>query len=73
MSINLEYFDGKNWISASDSPWHSEQMAWVSLGGDDFNYRTVDASTGEVLTDKSNQLKRVECEGVGDNNGFFEL
>lgn len=27
-------------------------IAWVSLGGDDYNYRTIDEN-GNVLTDKS--------------------
>jgi len=50
--IQIEYFDGKDWIPAGD-PWHSEHIAWISLGGDDYNYRTVDTETGKVLTDKS--------------------
>lgn len=35
-------------------------MAWISLGGDDSNYRTVDADTGKVLTDKSEQNGKSE-------------
>ena len=50
--VQLEYFNGKAWISAG-KPWHSEQIAWISLGDDYFNYRTVETSTGKVLTDKS--------------------
>ena len=50
--IKLEYFNGNEWVSAGDT-WHSEAMAWISLGGDDYNYRTVDNETGEVLNDKS--------------------
>lgn len=51
--VNLEYLDGDEWVSAYPRPFYSETMAWLSLGGDDFNYRTVDDETGEVLTDKS--------------------
>lgn len=49
--INLEYWNGGQWVYVSE--WTIEPMAWISLGGDDFNYRTVDAETGKVLTDKS--------------------
>lgn len=48
--IELQYFTGTEWITVST--WAAEWMAWVSLGGDDCNYRTLD-ETGEVLTDKS--------------------
>lgn len=51
--ITLEYFDGEKWIYAS-GPWINETLAWVSLGGDDYNYRTVDEN-GKVLTDKSKE------------------
>ena len=48
--ITLEYWNGKEWVKTGT--WANEWMAWVSLGGDDFNYRTVDEN-GKVLTDKS--------------------
>ena len=48
--IKLQYFNGKEWVDCGE--WANEQIAWISLGGDDMNYRTVDAS-GKVLTDKS--------------------
>ncbi len=48
--IKLQYFNGTEWITVST--WASEWMAWVSLGGDDYNYRTIDEN-GKVLTDKS--------------------
>ena len=51
MSIELEYFNGEEWVECST--WQSEHLAWISLGGDDFNYRTVDNTTGKILTDKS--------------------
>jgi expansin (peptidoglycan-binding protein) len=50
--ITLEYFDGKKWVFVSK--WYREDLAWVSLGGDDYNYRTVDEK-GNVLTDKSKE------------------
>lgn len=49
--ITLEYFNGTKWVKVST--WATEAMAWISLGGDDYNYRTVDEK-GTVLTDKSN-------------------
>jgi len=51
-TYNLEYFNGNEWVYAG-GPWQNEAMIWVSLGGDDVNYRTVDNITGEVVTDKS--------------------
>lgn len=48
--VQLQYFNGKEWVDVST--WQNEAMAWISLGGDDFNYRTVD-STGKVLTSKA--------------------
>lgn len=48
--ITLEYFNGKKWVVCGQ--FHNEDFAWISLGGDNANYRTVDAS-GKVLTDKS--------------------
>jgi hypothetical protein len=48
--IRLEYFNGTEWILVDE--WVNEKLAWVSLGGDDFNYRTVDEN-GVILTDKS--------------------
>ena len=50
--IQLQYFNGKKWIDVGE-PWNNEFIAWISLGGDDLNYRTIDAETGKVLTDKS--------------------
>lgn len=50
--IELQYFDGTKWETVST--WHNEMLAWVSLGDDNFNYRTVDEN-GKVLTDKSKQ------------------
>ena len=50
--VNIEYFNGNEWVSAGGS-FGNEAVAWMSLGGDDYNYRTVDSETGAVLTDKS--------------------
>lgn len=49
--VKIEYFNGKEWVPAG-GPFGNEAFAWVSLGGDDLNYRTVDEN-GKVLTDKS--------------------
>lgn len=48
--ITLQYFNGIKWVYCGE--WTCETMAWISLGGDDKDYRTLDAN-GEVLTDKS--------------------
>ena len=50
--IELQYFNGTEWVKVSE--WTQEYLAWVSLGGDNYNYRTVDEN-GKVLTDKSKQ------------------
>ncbi len=47
--IKLEYFDGVNWVFVSE--WPNEKLAWISLGGDDYNYRTIDEN-GTTLTTK---------------------
>ena len=49
--VTLQYFDGAEWIICGE--FHNEQIAWMSLGDDNFGYRTVDKGTGKVLTDKS--------------------
>lgn len=48
--IELQYFNGKEWVYVSE--WISEHLAWISLGSDNYNYRTVDQD-GNVLTDNS--------------------
>lgn len=49
--VYLQYFNGTSWVSAG-GPFGNEMIAWISLGSDNHNYRTV-TQTGEVLTDKS--------------------
>lgn len=49
--ITLQYLSRGKWIDVG--VFGNERIAWISLGGDDFNYRTVDKELGKVLTDKS--------------------
>lgn len=49
--VDLEYFNGTEWVKTGS--FGGENIAWWSLGGDDHNYRTVNAETGAVLTDRS--------------------
>jgi hypothetical protein len=42
----LEYFDGKKWTLVGT--WENPHLAWISLGGDNYNYRVV-AEDGTVL------------------------
>ena len=58
--IGLEYWDGEEWVIAG-GPFYNEEMAWVSLGGDDVNYRTVTFPPGGkvVLTDKREEVEDV--------------
>ena len=55
--VTLQWFDGQKWVDTET--WQNETLAWVSLGGDDYNYRTVDEN-GKVLTDKSKQSFETE-------------
>lgn len=48
--VKLQYYCENKQVDVSE--WTNEAMAWISLGGDDFNYRTIDRN-GKVLTDKS--------------------
>lgn len=49
-TVILQYWNGKTWQQCGQ-PFFNERNAWLSLGGDDSNYRTID-SGGNVLTDK---------------------
>lgn len=42
----LEYFNGKEWTHVSE--WANGNMAWISLGGDTYNYRLLDPN-GKVI------------------------
>ena len=48
--VKLQFFNGSEWIDCGE--FNSEFIAWLSLGGDDADYRTID-HLGLVLTDKS--------------------
>jgi hypothetical protein len=48
--ITLQYFNGSVWVDCGN--FGHDRIAWVSLGGDDYNYRTIDED-GKVITDKS--------------------
>lgn len=62
--IQLQYYNGTEWIDVS--LWANETLAWVSLGGDNYNYRTLDAE-GIVLTDKSGTDDDIE----NPNNEYY--
>ena len=49
--VRLEYFNGEKWVPCGE--FGNEMIAWISLGSDNLDYRTVDIETGDVLTDKS--------------------
>ncbi len=50
--VNLEYFNGEKWTLVGCS-YPNERVAWLTLGPDNVNYRTVDSKTKKVLTDRS--------------------
>lgn len=49
--VQIQYWNREEWINVGE-PWEHEWIAWISLGGDDVNYRTIEVDTGKVLTDK---------------------
>lgn len=55
--IKLQYLNGTEWQTVSS--WATESIAWISLGPDTRNYRTVDEN-GSVLTDKSKREYNME-------------
>lgn len=50
--VKLQYKGSTGWGDCG--VFAAECAAWISLGDDNANYRTVDAISGEVLTDKHN-------------------
>jgi hypothetical protein len=52
--VTLQYFNGTEWSDCGE--FHTNHIAWISLGDDNENYRTVNES-GDVLTDKSKKEK----------------
>jgi hypothetical protein len=54
--ITLQYFNGKEWVNAGQS--QNEHIAWISLGGDNLNYRAINEN-GKVLSDKSIKPKKI--------------
>ena len=53
-TVRLEYWNGVQWVPCG--AFFNERNAWISLGGDDMDYRTLD-SAGNVLTDKRRPTK----------------
>ncbi|HZJ98859.1 MAG TPA: hypothetical protein VFC79_02580 [Tissierellaceae bacterium] len=60
--IQLQYWNGVEWTNVGE-PWVHEFIAWISLGGDDLNYRTIEIETGKVLTSKQ------YIQGIDYSNG----
>lgn len=52
--ITLQWWNGMCWINCAGS-FTREASAWISLGDDNYNYRTLD-SDGNVLTDNSGEV-----------------
>ena len=53
VTVDLQYFDGEKWVFCGN--FYSEQTAWWSLGADTLNYRTINAETGEILTENKGE------------------
>jgi hypothetical protein len=50
--ITLQYFNGKEWVNVGQ--WLNERMAWISLGSDNFNYRTIDENGNIQISHNTN-------------------
>ena len=55
--VRLEYFNGKEWLLVEE--WQNAEIAWVTLGGDTFNYRVVDEKGNVVKEDTIFEKKKV--------------
>lgn len=44
--VRLEFFNSKEWVFVGE--YANENIAWITLGGDNFNYRVVNEN-GDVL------------------------
>ncbi len=44
--VLIQWFDGQKWIDCET--WQNAEIAWATLGGDNYNYRVIDAE-GKVL------------------------
>jgi len=51
--VALEYLIGNEWVDCGRFCDEKPIYDWISLCGDDFNYRIIDTETGKVLTDNS--------------------
>tara|TARA_R110000737_G_C14624761_1_gene494610 strand:- start:36603 stop:36749 length:147 start_codon:yes stop_codon:yes gene_type:complete len=45
--VTLQYFNGKEWQPVGD--FISNHVAWLSIGQDYDNYRTVDSEGNEIM------------------------
>jgi len=59
--VYIEYWNGKKWTPAG-GPFGNAEIAWSSLGGDNFDYRVI-GFRGKVL--KSNLSKEAIRQGAG--------
>ena len=48
--IKLQYYNGQEWTTVSE--WNSAYAAWVSLGEDTLNYRSLDAQGNVIVQNK---------------------
>jgi hypothetical protein len=58
MKIRLEYWNGEEWMEAGT--FISSESAWVFLGSDNMNYRSVHVPTGEVLLNNSTERAKAQ-------------
>ena len=42
----LEYYNGTQWIGCGT--WSSAELAWASLGNDNYNYRVIDVDNNVI-------------------------
>lgn len=66
--ITLQYKGKNGWKDVEE--FGTEKVAWMSLGADNFNYRTV-SECGQVLTDKSDPKTYKDEEAFKGQSPLF--
>jgi hypothetical protein len=57
--VLLQWFNGKEWVDCGH--YHTAEMAWICLGGDNLNYRVIDKA-GTVLKENLAEQQASEVE-----------
>lgn len=56
--VKLQYFNGTEWVSAGE--FHNNAIAWMSLGSDNLDYRTLDEDGNVLKSNLRDKFKEVK-------------